>query len=356
MPESRTAEASEIRAAHGEALVQVKDVTKHFPLQTGFLAGLLNRGQIPAVRAVDGVNFEIRRGEVFGLAGESGSGKSTVGRLVLNLLQPTGGQVLFDGVDLSKLSHEEMRRLRSRMQIIFQDPLASLNPRMTIAQTIAHPSEIHQPDLAPAQRRHQVLEMLDAVGMSPPDVYADKYPHQISGGQRQRVVIARALITQPDLIVADEPIAMADVSVRSLLLDLMMKLKDEFDLTYLFITHDLATAKYVCDRLAVMYLGKIVEIGPLADVYQSALHPYTEALLKAVPVPDPRHRRTQPMPAGEIPSAINPPTGCSFHPRCPLAVEGVCDVELPILEPDPANGDRRHLAACHVRTGKLAAS
>ncbi|MGA7269765.1 MAG: ABC transporter ATP-binding protein [Acidimicrobiia bacterium] len=356
MSETRTMPGSEIRATHGEALVEVRDLKKHFPLQSGFLAGLLNRGEIPAVRAVDGVNFEIRRGEVFGLAGESGSGKSTVGRLVLNLLEPTGGQVLFDGTDLSNLSHEEMRRLRSRMQIIFQDPLASLNPRMTIAQTIAHPSEIHQPDLTPNQRHHQVLEILDAVGMSPPDIFADKYPHQISGGQRQRVVIARALVTQPDLIVADEPIAMADVSVRSLLLDLMMKLKDEFDLTYLFITHDLATAKYVCDRIAIMYLGKLAEIGPLADVYGSPLHPYTEALLEAVPVPDPRHRRTQPMPAGEIPSAINPPPGCSFHPRCPLAVEGVCDVELPVLEPDPANGDRRHLAACHVRTGKLATS
>ena len=232
-------------------------------MQTGFLAGLLNRGEIPAVRAVDGVDFEIRRGEVFGLAGESGSGKSTVGRLVLNLLQPTTGQVLFDGVDLSTLGHEEMRRLRSRMQIIFQDPLASLNPRMTIGQAIAHPSEIHQPDLAPSERHRAVLEMLEAVGMAPPEIFVDKYPHQISGGQRQRVVIARALITQPELIVADEPIAMADVSVRALLLDLMMKLKDEFDLTYLFITHDLATAKYVCDRIAIMYLGRIAEIGPL---------------------------------------------------------------------------------------------
>ena len=337
-----------------DALLQVRGLKKHFPVQTGFLASLLHRGEVPAVRAVDGVDFDIRKGEVFGLAGESGSGKSTVGRLVLNLLEPTAGSVTFDGVDLSKISHEEMRKLRARMQVIFQDPLASLNPRMSIGEAISHPAEIHEPSLTNGQRRRRVLDMLDAVGMSPADSYIDKYPHQISGGQRQRVVIARALITRPSLIVADEPIAMADVSVRSLLLELMMQLKDEFDLTYLFITHDLATAKYVCDRIAIMYLGKIVEVGPLRDIYTSALHPYAEALLNAVPVPDPRHRRTQPMPAGEIPNAIDPPPGCSFHPRCPIAQPGLCDVEVPVLAPDPANPQPLHTAACHVRTGSVA--
>lgn len=332
-----------------DVLVRVEGLVKHFPVHTGFLAGLLHRGKIPVVKAVDGVDFEIRRGEVFGMAGESGSGKSTVGRLVLNLLSPTAGKVYFDGTDLSSLSAEEMRHLRSRMQVIFQDPLASLNPRMTIGQAVAHPAEIHQPHLTPGEARRRVLEMLDAVGLGPPELYVDKYPHQISGGQRQRVVIARALITRPELVVADEPIAMADVSVRALLLKLMMRLKEEFDLTYLFITHDLATAKYVCDRIAIMYLGKIVEIGPLAQVYSQPLHPYTEALLEAVPVPDPRRRRTKPMPAGEIPSAIAPPPGCAFHPRCPIAQPGLCDVVTPKLLAGPDGPD--HLAACHLRTG-----
>jgi peptide/nickel transport system ATP-binding protein len=250
--------------------------------------------------------------------------------------------VIFDGIDLSSLKPEEMRRLRSRMQVVFQDPLASLNPRMTVGQTIEHPAKIHMTDLSAAERRGRVMEILSAVGMNPPESFYDLYPHQISGGQRQRIVLARALITRPELIVADEPIAMADVSVRALLLDLMMKLKEEFDLTYLFITHDLATAKYVCDRIAVMYLGKMCEIGPLKEVYEHSAHPYTRALLEAVPVPDPRHRRNEAMPAGEIPNAINPPSGCRFHPRCPIAKEN-CSVDEPLLrELRP-----EHYVACH---------
>lgn len=337
-----------------EVLVEARNLEKHFPIQTGFLASLLHRGEVPAVRAVDGVDFDIRRGEVFGLAGESGSGKSTVGRLILNLLEPTSGIVRFDGRDLAAVPKEEMRRLRARMQIIFQDPLASLNPRMTVGQTIGHPLEIHHPEMTDGDRRRRVLDMLEAVEMSPPMGFFDKYPHQISGGQRQRVVIARALVTRPELIVADEPIAMADVSVRSALLDLMMRLKDEFDLTYLFITHDLATAKYVCDRIAVMYLGRLVEVGPLKSVYGSPAHPYTEALLDAVPVPDPRHRRTAPMPRGEIPSPVNPPPGCRFHPRCPIAEMGLCDVEDPGLMAVPESDN--HVAACLLRAGPRALS
>jgi peptide/nickel transport system ATP-binding protein len=333
---------------HDDALVRVTDVRKWFPLPGGFLPSLFGGGERPQVRAVDDVSFVINRGDVFGLAGESGSGKSTIGRLVLGLLEPTAGKVVFDGVDLAKLRREEMRRLRSRMQVVFQDPLASLNPRMTIGSAIAHPSEIHMPDLTPRERKRIVFEMLDAVGMNPPDQFYDKYPHQVSGGQRQRIVIARALVTRPELIVADEPIAMADVSVRALLLDLMMQLKDEFNLTYLFITHDLATAKYVCNRIAIMYLGEIVEMGSLHEVFDRPSHPYTRALLDAVPVPDPRHRRTEPMPHGEIPSSIAPPPGCRFHPRCPIAEMGVCDTMVPVLLPAEAES---HLASCHLRTG-----
>jgi peptide/nickel transport system ATP-binding protein len=345
MPESTMLELNPIpidKSIETEELVRVEHVRKFFPIQSGFFASLLSGGQIAAVKAVDDVSFIIHKGEVFGLAGESGSGKSTVGRLVLHLLEPTSGNVIFDGTNLENLSAEEMRRLRSRMQIVFQDPLASLNPRMTIGQAIEHPAQIHMPELSAAERRERVLEILAAVGMNPPNAFYDLYPHQISGGQRQRIVLARALITHPAFVVADEPIAMADVSVRALLLDLMMDLKEKFDLTYLFITHDLATAKYVCNRIAIMYLGKLCEVGPLDDVYKYVLHPYTRALLDAVPVPDPTKRRTEPMPPGEIPNAINPPSGCHFHPRCPMAHPN-CSVDEPLLRELHPN----HYTACH---------
>lgn len=323
-------------------LVEIENLKKWFPVQKSFLDRLLS-GHLDHVHAVDGVSFQIRHGEVFGLAGESGSGKSTTGKLVIGLLQPTEGTVRFDGMDLAALTSEQLRHLRRRMQVIYQDPHASLNPRMSIGAAIAHPVQIHiTPD--PRQQREIVNQILERVGLAPPQFFHDKFPHQLSGGQRQRAVIARALVTTPDLVVADEPIAMADVSVRVLLLDLMVRLKEELALTYLFITHDLATAKYICDRIGIMYLGKLVEVGELRQVYADPQHPYTEALLAAVPVPNPHERRTRPMPRGEIPNPINPPSGCRFHPRCPLAIDICSQVEPPLI--DLGGG---HLAACHLR-------
>jgi len=321
-------------------LVEVRNLKKWFPVQKSFIETLLAR-HVDYVRAVDGISFTIKRGEVFGLAGESGSGKTTTGRLILRLVEPTEGEVLFDGIDITSLSGEEMRKLRRRMQVIFQDPYASLNPRMKVGDAIGHGLEIH--GIARGkEKRERVIELMEWVGLTPAATLYDKYPHQLSGGQRQRAVIARALILHPDLIVADEPIAMADVSVRALILNLMIKLKEEFDLTYLFITHDLATAKYICNRIAIMYLGKIVELGPLKEVFTDPRHPYTKALLSAVPIPDPRARRRHAIPKGEIPSPINPPPGCRFHPRCPLA-EDICSREEPLLRGD----GHEHLVACH---------
>jgi peptide/nickel transport system ATP-binding protein len=321
-------------------LVEVRGLKKWFPVQKSFIETILAR-RIDYVRAVDGISFDIRRGEVFGLAGESGSGKTTTGRLILRLAEPTKGEIRFEGKDIVSLGSNQMRELRRRMQVIFQDPYASLNPRMKVGDGIGHALDIHGIAHG-AAKREMVISLMEKVGLTPAATLYDKYPHQLSGGQRQRVVIARALIMTPELVVADEPIAMADVSVRVLLLDLMIRLKEELGLTYLFITHDLATAKYICDRIAIMYLGKIVELGQLKEVYTSPQHPYTKALLSAVPVPDPHARREKVLPRGEIPNPINPPSGCRFHPRCLIAREDCSEDEPELRELRPG-----HFVACH---------
>jgi len=322
-----------------QALLEVHNLKKHFPLQKGFIDNFLSKEK-SFVRAVDDVSFFIKKGEVLGLVGESGCGKTTTGRLALRLLEPTSGDVLYKGSSIFSHSKKEMLKMREKMQIIFQDPYASLSPRMAIGKAIAHPIVIHNKHNK-AEAREICLRIMEKVGLTPASFLYKKYPHQLSGGQRQRVVIARALVTNPEFVVADEPIAMANVSVRALILELMVQLKDEFDLTYLFITHDLATCKYICDRVAIMYLGKIVEIGPLEEVFKNPIHPYTATLLAAVPVPDPKYRRTQPIPKGEIPSAINPPPGCRFHPRCPSA-KAMCSTN----EPDLREVSQDHWVAC----------
>ena len=321
-----------------KTLVSASDLVKNFPLRGSLFDAF--SAQRKAVHAVDHVSFTIGKGEVLGLAGESGSGKSTTGRLLLRLLEPTSGRVEYRGRDITGLSARELTAFRSHAQIVFQDPNSSLSPRMTVGQAITHPLRIHRMGTA-AEQKERVLDLMEKVGLSPAGFLYRKYPHQLSGGQSQRVVIARALATRPDFLVADEPIAMADVSVRALILQLMKQLKQDMRLTYLFITHDLATAKYLCDRVAVMYLGRIVEMAPRDDLFSRPHHPYTRALLAAVPVPDPQARRDKNLPHGEIPSAINPPAGCHFHPRCPFAQAKCREAQPPLKEISSG-----HFSAC----------
>jgi peptide/nickel transport system ATP-binding protein len=323
-----------------KTLFSVRSLVKEFPVQKNIIDLLLAGRKRSVVHAVDDISFDIYKGEVLGLAGESGSGKSTTGRLLLRLIEPTGGIIEYRDRNLTAIATREMETLRAKLQIVFQDPNSSLSPRMSIGRAIDHPLRIHRMGNS-AQRRDRVLELMEKIGLTPAEFLYRKYPHQVSGGQAQRIVLARALVTGPEFIVADEPIAMADVSVRALILELMKQLKEEFDLTYLFITHDLATAKYLCDRIAIMYLGRIVEIGSRDELFSRPHHPYTQALLEAVPVPDPVQRRTEEVVRGEIPSAINPPAGCHFHPRCPHAMPRCREGRPPLKEIVP-----RHLSAC----------
>ncbi len=317
------------------ALIRATGLLKDFPAK-----GRGSDGARRLVHAVDGVDLEIGEGEVLGLAGESGSGKSTTGRLAVRLVEPTAGRIEYRGRDITTLSFRELEPFRAKAQMIFQDPVSSLSPRMSVGEAIGHPLAIHRIG-ARSERRDLVLAMMEKVGLSPADYLYRKYPHQLSGGQSQRVVIARALVTRPDFVVADEPIAMADVSVRALIMQLMRRLKEEMGLTYLFITHDLATAKYLCDSVAIMYLGRIVEKAPRDELFARPHHPYSKALLAAVPIPDPKARKPKELPEGEIPSAIDPPPGCHFHPRCPYATAACREGRPPLREIAPG-----HFSAC----------
>jgi peptide/nickel transport system ATP-binding protein len=306
-------------------MLEVRDLEVHFPLRGSFAGRLLGRSG-GVVKAVDGVSFELRKGEVLGIVGESGSGKTTLGRALLRLVDPTGGSITLEGRDVTRLGDRSVRALRREMQMVFQDPHASLNPAMTIETAVGHPLRIHGETRDRTEIRRRVSAVLERVGLAPPEQYLGKYPSDLSGGQKQRAVLARAVIMSPSLLVADEPVSMLDMSVRAKILELMLGLKRDLDLTYLYITHDLATAKFFCNRVAIMYLGRIVEIGDTAEIFANPRHPYTVSLLKAIPDPDPARSIPRDLPRGEIPDAARPPLGCRFHPRCPRAFE-VCGWE-----------------------------
>ena len=321
-----------------EPLLKVENLVKHFTV-TG---GLLGRGA-GVVRAVDDVSFEVRRGETVGLVGESGCGKTTTGRCILRLERPTSGRILFEGVDLASLDERAMRAVRRRVQVIFQDPYSSLNPRMTIGEILAEPLKVHRIIPDAAKRAARIEELLTQVGLLPQ--HSRRYPHQLSGGQRQRVGIARALAMEPSLIICDEPVSALDVSIQAQIINLLEDLQKRLGLTYLFIAHDLSVVRHISDRVVVMYLGKIAEIADRKSLYEDPVHPYTRALLSAVPIPDPRleAQRTRTVLGGEVPSPLKPPSGCVFHPRCPIAVAR-CNTEVPSLrEIRP-----EHRGACHL--------
>jgi len=320
-------------------ILEVNGLKKHFPIS----AGIVFQRQVGAVRAVDGVSFNVIRGETLGLVGESGCGKSTTGRTILQLYRPTEGSVKFEGQELSTMGGNELRQMRKQMQIIFQDPFASLNPRMTVGSIVSEPLQIHNTHPNKKERQQYVEDLMERVGLNP--YFINRYPHEFSGGQRQRIGIARALALSPSFIVADEPISALDVSIQAQVVNLMEELQQEMGLTYLFIAHDLSMVRHICDRVAVMYLGKIVELGPVDEVYDNPQHPYTQSLLSAVPVPDPvvEASRQRIIIAGDLPNPANPPTGCNFNTRCPV------EFDLCHNEPDPPLIEVRpnHYAACH---------
>lgn len=316
-------------------LLAVTDLKKYFRIRRG-----LFWGQAGVVRAVDGVSFSLRKGETLGLVGESGCGKSTTGRCILRLLEPTAGKVVFDGVSVFDAGREEIRRLRRQMQVIFQDPYSSLNPRMSVEQIVGEGMVIHRLARG-AERRDRIADLLRKVGLSPD--HMKRYPHEFSGGQRQRIGIARALAVSPSLIIADEPISALDVSIQAQVLNLLQDLQEEFGLTYLFIAHDLRVVEHISDRVAVMYLGQIVELADSPELYRNPLHPYTQALLSAIPIPDPTVKRERTILKGDPPSPLRPPSGCRFHTRCPKRFEP-CDRQEPVLR----EVQRGHWVSCHL--------
>ncbi|MEA2150153.1 MAG: peptide/nickel transport system ATP-binding protein [Solirubrobacteraceae bacterium] len=325
----------------GDALVEVRDLVKHFPLRRG----VVRRGSA-IVHAVDGVSFDVRAGETLGVVGESGCGKTTTARLMLRLVDPTSGSIAFAGEDITRVSGSRLKALRRDMQMVFQDPYSSLNPRQSVGAILAEPFAIHGLARGEGERRRAVQELMEHVGLNPE--HYNRYPHEFSGGQRQRIGVARAIALRPRLVVADEPVSALDVSIQAQILNLLRALQRELGLTIVFIAHDLAVVRHMCDRIAVMYLGKVVELASADELYARPQHPYTAALLSAVPIPDPSVRgRAREILGGDLPSPSAPPAGCRFHTRCPRAVPGHCDVVAPPLEPKPDGG----LAACHYPLG-----